>query len=208
MNPSLRALHLRFGLRQRCAVIALVDLGDHAPLVDVLVVGDGHRGDVARDLWRDRELARRDEGVVGRLEMRGLIPVEVSGRRRQQERDEADRRQDRMSAEEAFARFFAGLLPLRVWLLAGFALLLGGLRRALGLFRWLRRAIGRGPRVARRSQQGDNVPPGTSGRRTSTRRSRVPIGFRRARVLVQGLASVLIPARHGQNSPTGAPRTI
>ena len=166
----LRARHLRFGLRQRRAVIALVDPGDHVALVDMLVVGDRNRGDVARDLGRDRELARRDEGVVGRFEMRGMIPVEVSGRRRQQERDEADRRQDRMPAEEAFARFFAGLFPLRVGLLAGFALLLGGLRRALGLFGWLRRPLsffrtlhrtfGRGRCLARRSAQGDDVPLG------------------------------------------------
>ena len=142
MDPGLRALHLRFGLGQRRAVIALVDLGDHAALVDMLVVGDGHRGDVARDLWRDRELARRDKGVVRRFEMRGMVPVDVPGRRRQQERDEADRRQDRMSAEEAFARLFAGLFPLRVGLLVGFALLLGGLRRALGLFGWLCRPLG------------------------------------------------------------------
>ena len=122
-------------------VIALVDLGDHVALVDMLVVGDRNRGDVARDLGRDRELARRDEGVVGRFEMRGMIPVDVSGRRREQERDQADRRQERMSAEEAFARLFAGLFVFCGRLLAGFGLLLGGLCRALGLLGGLRRVV-------------------------------------------------------------------
>ncbi len=155
VDTGFRPRHLSLGLRERREVIALVDLGDHAALVDMLVVGDRHRGDVARDLWRDRELARRDEGVVGRFEMRGMIPVEVSGRRRQQERDQADRRQDRMPAEEAFARFFAGLFLLRVRLLAGFALLLGGLRRALGLFGWLRRPLSFFRTSAGRSASGD-----------------------------------------------------
>ena len=140
VDAGFRAGHLSLGLRERGEEIALVDLGDHVALVDMLVVGDRNRRDVARDLGRDRELARGDEGVVRRFEMRGMIPVEVSGRRRQQERDQADRRQDRMPAEEAFARLFAGLFLFCGRLLAGFGLLLGGLGRALGLLGGLRRA--------------------------------------------------------------------
>ena len=60
---------LRFRLLERDAVIAVVDARDHVACDDVLVVGDRHRGDVARHLRRDRELARLDEGVVGRLEV-------------------------------------------------------------------------------------------------------------------------------------------
>ena len=46
-----------------------------------------------------------------------------------------------MSAEEAFARLFAGLFVFCSRLLAGFGLLLGGLCRALGLLGGLRRAV-------------------------------------------------------------------
>ena len=197
----------------------MVDLGDHVALVDMLVVGDRNRRDVARDLGRDRELARRDEGVVGRFEMRGLIPVEVSGRRRQQERDQADRRQDRMATEEAFARLVVGFLLFRGRLLAGFSLALGGLCRALGLLGGLRRVVNFGgfdrtfgrrlfrlpERLGRRSAQGDNVPLGARCAPRTRGRDLVPIGFGRWRVLVHLLALVLIPARHGRNSP-GGPR--
>ena len=51
LDAGLRRRHLRFGLRERDAVIALVDLGDHVACVHMLVVGDRNRRDVARDLW-------------------------------------------------------------------------------------------------------------------------------------------------------------
>ena len=164
-NAGFRARHLSLGLRERREIIALVDLGDHAALVDMLVVGNRNRGDVARDLGRDRELARCDEGVVRRFEMRSMIPVEVPGHHRQQERHDADRRQDRMPAEEAFARLFAGLFPFCGRLLAGLGLFLGRFGGALGLLGGLRRPLGpvgrlRRRRRARRTPQGDDIPPG------------------------------------------------
>ena len=79
--PASRPRHLPLGLGKGVAIITLVDLSDHVAFVHMLVVGDRDRRDVARDLGSDGELARRDEGVVGRLEMRGMIPIEVSGRR-------------------------------------------------------------------------------------------------------------------------------
>ena len=91
VDAGFRARHLSLGLRERGQVIALVDLGDHVAFVDVLVVGDRNGGDVARDLGRDRELARRDERVIRRFEMRGMVPVDVCRRPRDQERDQAGR---------------------------------------------------------------------------------------------------------------------
>ncbi len=44
----------------------------------MLVVGHRNRGDIARHLRRDGKLARGDEGVVGRFEMRGVVQIKVS----------------------------------------------------------------------------------------------------------------------------------
>ena len=73
---------------------------------DVLIVGDRDFGDVARHFRGDRELPRGDEGVVGRLEMRRVIPVDIPGARRQQKRCGADRGPNGMAAQEAAARRF------------------------------------------------------------------------------------------------------
>src|SRR6185312_10534779 len=102
---------------------------------------------------------RRDEGVVGRLEMGGIVPVEVSGGPCDQQRREADRREEWMAAEPALARLFAGLALLRDRLrLGGLGRTLGG---ALGLLGAPRRALSRGlcrGGLARRRAQRDNVP--------------------------------------------------
>ena len=83
LDVGLRGRHLRLGLGERGAVIAIVDAGDHVAGCDVLIVGDRNGRDVARHLGGDGELPRRDVGVVGRLEMAGVVPVEISGRQRQ-----------------------------------------------------------------------------------------------------------------------------
>src|SRR5437868_12596519 len=49
----------------------------------------------------DGELARRDEGVVGRFKMPRIVPVEISGRRSGQQDDEGEQGQDRMAAQPA-----------------------------------------------------------------------------------------------------------
>jgi hypothetical protein len=51
------------------AVVAVVDAGDDVASGDMLVVGDRDGGDVAGHLWGEGSLPRRDEGIVGRLEM-------------------------------------------------------------------------------------------------------------------------------------------
>jgi hypothetical protein len=84
-DARLRGIDLRLCLRQCGAVIAIVDPRDHLAGLDMLVVGDRSFGDLARNFRRDRELARRDEGAVGRFEMTGVVPVEVAATRDQRE---------------------------------------------------------------------------------------------------------------------------
>ena len=67
------------GLGERDAVIAIVEARDHAARVDVLIVGDWNGRDVAPNLGGNGELARRNVGIVGRLEVPRVVPVEVSG---------------------------------------------------------------------------------------------------------------------------------
>ena len=78
---------------------------------DVLVVGHRHRSDVARHLRRHREQARRDEGVVGRLEAPGVIPIEAAAGDDCREEDHADDGGDRMAAQRASASFAPALIP-------------------------------------------------------------------------------------------------
>ncbi len=206
--------HLGVGLLERGAVIPLVDLGDHGALLDMLVVGDRNGGDVARDLGRDRELARGDEGVVGRLEMAWYDPSRCI---RRPPRTEAPRDRAASGSDVGGGTPCAGL-----WL--GFS----SLRRPA-------QPPSRRARRARRARSGAHLralgsggsaadaPPLAAPRRGAERRemmsrlgpddtpgascrSLVPIGFGRGRVLVHLLASVLIPARHGRNSTTLAPR--
>src|SRR5437763_5404534 len=78
----------------------------------MLVIGHGHGGDVARHLRRDGELPRRDEGVVGRLEMLGVIPVEIAARRRRYEENEPEQERDRVPSQEMPARLVSAFTIL------------------------------------------------------------------------------------------------
>ena len=98
---------MRLGLLQRGAIVAIVDAGDHLAGGDVLIVGDRDFGDVTRHFRGDRELPRGDEGIVRRLEMRRVIPVDIPGARRQQKGCGADRGPYGMAAHEAAARRFS-----------------------------------------------------------------------------------------------------
>ena len=184
---------------QRDAIIAIVDTGDDVARRDMLVVGHRHRGDVARDLGRDGELASRDEGVVGRFEMAGVVPIDIGGCGGGQEDDQAERRSDRMAAEPPPAGLACGLV-----LSVGSAL-----RRRLGRAAgWL----GSGRRLVGGRAQGDRL----LGRlRTRRRRRRVqrrrslaaaggaatPGVFGHGRVLEHVLAVVSIPVQpHDRNS--------
>ena len=96
-------------LIQRDAVITLVDARDHVAGGDVLVVGHRHRRDVARHLRRDGELPRRDEGVVGRFEMPGVVPIDIAARRRHDEEDEPNQKPKRAAPQERPARLIPAL---------------------------------------------------------------------------------------------------
>jgi hypothetical protein len=66
----------------------------------VLVVGDRHRSDVARDLGGDGELARRDEGIVGRFEMPGVVPIEIAEPGKDDEKGQAEPESGAMPPEQ------------------------------------------------------------------------------------------------------------
>ena len=78
--------HLRLRLGERRAVCAIVNARDHPAGVDMLIVGDRDSRGIARHLGGDRELARRNVGVLRILEVAGIVPVEVPDwqRRKQQ----------------------------------------------------------------------------------------------------------------------------
>src|SRR5262249_59303410 len=96
-------------LIERDAVITLIDAREHVAGGNVLVVGHGNHRNVAGDLRGDGELPGRDEGVIGRLKMPGVVPVEVSAGRRQYEEDKADHEPKRMPPHKPAA----GLIPAR-----------------------------------------------------------------------------------------------
>ena len=138
MDTGFRPRDLGLSLRERGQVVALVDPGDHVALVDVLVVGDRNRGDIARDLGRDRELARRDEGVVGQFEMRGMVPVDVCRRPGDQERDQPRPRGADAGGGSSCAasrRLFPSRQAFPLRRACRVRLLFGRLCRALGLSR-------------------------------------------------------------------------
>ena len=81
VDVGLRRSRLSLGRGERDAVVAIVDAGDQITRHDMLIVGDRDFGDEARRLGGDGELARRDEGVVRRFEMGGIVPVDVVARR-------------------------------------------------------------------------------------------------------------------------------
>jgi hypothetical protein len=88
-------------LVERHAIIAIVNPRDDVVGADVLVVRHRHRRDVAGHLRRHRERARRDKGVIRRLEAPGVIPVDVSDGRGRREEDRADDDGDRVPAQQA-----------------------------------------------------------------------------------------------------------
>ncbi len=92
-------------------------------------VGDRHRGQITGDLGRDAELARRDEGVVGRFEVRLMVDEECAAGQRHHEAEQACRGKQPMApqpalwrdiARRAFSDVLLGLSAVR--LLPGLAL--------------------------------------------------------------------------------------
>ena len=100
---------LSLGLGKRIAVIAVVDPRDHLAGDDVLVVGDRDRRQVTGHFGGDGELTRGDEGVVRRLEMRGVVPIDIARRQSHKEEDQAA--EERKRAPPQYAP--AGLVAAR-----------------------------------------------------------------------------------------------
>jgi hypothetical protein len=112
LDIGLRGRHLSLGLLDGDAVIALIDARDRVAGGDVLVIRHRHCRDVARHLRRHRKDARRDEGIIGRLEMPRVVPIEVPGGKYQRQQDRAAGRDgDRMAASEILVRIVPGRIP-------------------------------------------------------------------------------------------------
>jgi hypothetical protein len=107
LDVRLRDCHLRLRLVKGDPVIAIIDARDHLACCNVLVICHRHGGDVARHLWRDGKLSSRDEGIVGRLEMPAVIPIEVACRQGDDEQKQPEHEGERVSPQEAGA----GLVP-------------------------------------------------------------------------------------------------
>jgi len=199
-----------------------VDTEIPSPLAGTLLSITAEEDDTVADLnaglapgefpFQDRRRVSRDEGVIGRFEMRRIVPIDVSSHGCGQKSKGAGSDEER-TAKKALARRL-GLLVLCGRLLLRPGLMLGGTGRPLRLlcrfsrarlFRRFRRPLGLRRRLGRRSAQGDNVALWAGGAAGARRRDLVPIRFGRGRVPVHLLAAVLIPARHGRNSRELAP---
>jgi hypothetical protein len=66
--------------------------GDHVPGGDMLVIGDRDGGEIAGHLRGERELPRRDEGIIGGLKTLGVVEVDITAAQGSGDNDRADRR--------------------------------------------------------------------------------------------------------------------
>ena len=106
IDADLRAR--RGGLRTRLVegrlIITSVDLHYNRARRDPLVVLDGDGRDVARDLWREPELARVDESIVGLHEAPRLAPVDESGDHGADHEKQSRQHRERVAMKKPFAR--------------------------------------------------------------------------------------------------------
>jgi hypothetical protein len=107
LDAGLRGRDLRFRLLKRDAVIAVIYAGDHVASGDVLVVGDRDSVDIAGHLWGKRSLPRRDEGIVGRLEMLGIVQIDVAAAQGSGEQHRTDGGDNR-ATQQAVPALLAG----------------------------------------------------------------------------------------------------
>lgn len=87
---------MRLRLVECVAVLAIVDPGDHVARDNVLIICDRDCRDVTRHLRSDAELARGNEGVVGRLEVPSIVPIKVARRPDNHQAEEAEGKRDPM----------------------------------------------------------------------------------------------------------------
>jgi hypothetical protein len=108
LDTGVRGRDLRLRLLERRAIVTVVDAGDHVAGFDMLVVGDGDGGDVARDFRRNRKLPRGDEGIVGGLKVPGVVQVEMAAAQGRCEEHRTDGGDNRAATQEAGPAPFAG----------------------------------------------------------------------------------------------------
>lgn len=82
LDIGVRRCDLRLGLLKSRLVVAIIDAGDYLAARYVLVVGDRDGRNIAGYPRGDGILTRGDEGIVGALIMRGVVPVEKGRHRR------------------------------------------------------------------------------------------------------------------------------
>src|SRR5258706_408415 len=126
LNAGLGSSDLCARLCKRDAVVAIINAGDHASCGNVLVVGDRYLTHVARHFRSNGDLARCDDGIVGRLEMPSVAPIDAAGPSRQREEDRANRNRNWVTAPETLARLSAARAGWR-----GLFVCLGGQFRTL-----------------------------------------------------------------------------
>jgi hypothetical protein len=95
---------LGLGLIERDSVTAVVDAGDDGAGVDVLVVSDRNRGDVAGDFRCDGKLPRCNEGIVRRFKVLRVVPVQVACPDRRNEEEQPDDRREGVPSQQSGAR--------------------------------------------------------------------------------------------------------
>ena len=78
----------------------------------MLIIGHGYSGDVARHFWLDGKLPRRDEGIVRRFEMLGVVPIQVTARHRESADNEPERDRERMPPPKPCSRLMSVLVVL------------------------------------------------------------------------------------------------
>jgi hypothetical protein len=110
LDAGLRRRDLRLRLLERRAIVTVIDAGNHIAGLDILVVGDGDGGDVARDFRRNRKLPRGDEGIIGGLEMSCVVHIEVAAGDRGGQEHSADGGDNGAATQEAGPALLAGCL--------------------------------------------------------------------------------------------------
>ena len=114
LDAGLRGRDLCLRLLKRGAVIAVIDAGDHVASGHVLVVGDRDSVDIAGHLWGRRSLPRRDEGIVGRLEMPGVVQVDITAAQGSGEQHRTDGGDNRAAQQAVPARLTRCPRPLSI----------------------------------------------------------------------------------------------
>jgi len=98
--------HVRLCLVDRRLIVARIDPQRHLARLDPLVIGHQQLGDVAGDLWDNRDVVRLSISVVGRLEPSpNGVPVPAETDRTNEQKSANDRGNDQPPAPPPCPRF-------------------------------------------------------------------------------------------------------